>query len=135
MTERLQEAAVIVPHRTRLGAPGDVIRKGLLAEACRLFGGYTELTGTGGWINPQGYAIREPISYVIVAAPADTGDVLVQAWAARVAHDLDQDEVFIRYGDGSVEILKRIDWTPLYHATFGGSIISGKVTTSAAIGL
>ena len=79
------------------------VRDYLVAE----FGGYTETKGFGGWMGKDGVC-QEPVRIFDVAyktgLDAVTGNVQLRIIADHVKINLQQEAVYVRFNDGSVNL-------------------------------
>lgn len=72
------------------------------------FGGYTVTQGVGGWVDPRGALVEEPVAIYDIAV-ADHKDVTqddidIVNFAMGAARELKQEAVYVRLFGGEVEI-------------------------------
>ena len=100
----LHEARLIVPTGADIALSQIDMVRNLLAET---FGGYTEINAAGGWVNPEGKCIQEPVKLFDIAVRKDCkkSNQLLHSIALRVKLSLDQECVYLRKPDGTVEYI------------------------------
>jgi hypothetical protein len=99
------EAKLIIPNTAK--SPGDAARA--LQVTCRdcaaAFGGYTVTQGDGGWMDPAGVLITEPVSILTVACENTIAAMdILDTIADNVGHWARQDCIYIVYPNGRVYI-------------------------------
>lgn len=69
-----------------------------------VFGGYTEVRGRGGWINPNGALVREQSATIIVITKGSDNDAVIKIGqiASYIRHRLNQHTVLVTSVEASV---------------------------------
>lgn len=93
---------IIIVQADNNGVAVDVaVKNGWLAEIARKFGGYTEISGYGGWLDADGTLYQEANWIISTDVPvSDIGalkDYLLRL-AERVKIVLDQKSVYVKIG-------------------------------------
>ena len=86
-----------------------------LERIAHITGSFTSFNGHGGWINPKGNLITEPVLVVETSIGKDNSNAINQLRqvAVKVCSDLDQECVFISFDGEAHYILKDgSDMTP-----------------------
>lgn len=97
----LKEAQIIVPADPRYALQVG----GLIAALVREFGGVTETSGFGYWLNSAGVSVNEPVRIFTVACEPHASETWFRWQAERFGRDCDQEAVYVRFPDGTVEII------------------------------
>jgi hypothetical protein len=112
----MKEARIIIPMFNLF--QGAIIARHLIAA----FGGLTETVGYGAWVDPKGETIHEQIKVFDIAYAGDNeGDNKLFDIANAYRIDAEQTEVYLRYGNGEVQMVRdgskmengEFDWTGL----------------------
>ncbi len=108
---RKHNLQIFVPVNLPCGLPAaPVALESAIIALCELGGGVTVTEAQGIWSDPRtGHIVREPVRIVETDAPG-AGSILLEelrTLARCIAHDLDQDAVYIRIRESdSYEITK-----------------------------
>ena len=72
-------------------------------ELLQAFGGYTEFRGCGAWKDGHGEIISEPV--IVFDVAYRTGRKNLIKIAEHVKETLQQEAIYVRFNDGSVELI------------------------------
>lgn len=98
----MKEARIILPIPFQNATAGINVQNALM-EA---FGGFTVYTGSGQWKAESGQPISEYVTIVDVAyEPSDENDAKLYDIAWKFREDAKQVEVYLRYGNGHVQMV------------------------------
>lgn len=104
--ETLRESRILLPIAGNDGEPIDNAHAGLVADLSSAFGGVSRSIIDGTWIGPDGKVYAESC-YAYDCATIDNRDARakVRAYALARAREAHQLAVYVRHGNGSVDII------------------------------
>lgn len=112
----MKEARIVLPDHPWTSFAAHFVRKRLI----RHFGGYTETHGHGAWRDGEGQTLRETVRVWDVAIDeTDVGKGMLLEIAQRAGHLAEQECVYVRFGDGTVQLVP--SFTPEEYAALGQS--------------
>ena len=100
-----REACIIVPHT--MGDENMKERARLTELLVRAFGGITISDSYGIWQDPDGAFIREPVQQFVFACSEDISNNTITSIAAEACIRFKQDAIYVRYPDGTVDIIAK----------------------------
>lgn len=77
----------------------------LETDLAGLFGGFTRLSGHGGWVSPDCNLVSEPVFIYQVDSDDPFAPTLLDGFARRVKSDLEQECVYLTSADISVTLI------------------------------
>lgn len=103
-----REAMLICPKMDNAGNSLEAVRKHLVKELCKAFGGATVSEAQGAWVDPNsGELYDEPVWQIVSAVDVD--DLIAEMKLRSLAHWLcdaaQQLAVYLRQASGEVEIV------------------------------
>jgi hypothetical protein len=104
----LREARIVMPHFQSVKSHEAHLR--LRNMLCEAFGGFTAFDGQGGWRDPSGKVVHDNVTIYDVAMDGSrtngsSYDTLIGI-AVDAGRALDQQEVYVRYCNGNVDLIK-----------------------------
>jgi hypothetical protein len=101
----MREAVIILPVSYNDGKPMAAVHAWLRNKLCHVFGGFTAHEAVGGWKDPNGRVVIEPVIRYVVGVEYDfDNDTLV-----NIARDCrrmgNQDAVYVRSACGEVVLV------------------------------
>lgn len=102
----MREARIIVPTENAVHmAALDKLKKAIVL----VFGGLTVTSGVGYWTSPKGVTEREMVSILEISyEPSKINDAKLFDIAWQFREDAHQVEVYLRYGNGHVQMVQEL---------------------------
>ena len=102
----LREARLVVPGFNNSGIHDPAIIAEVRRRLVMFFDSYTETTAVGAYVMPSGETKAETVHLFDIAAGYDSLHTL-RSIAKFVAHEMDQEAVYLRHTSGVVEFVRR----------------------------
>lgn len=121
----MKEARMILPWDD-LGDRGAAVYH-TTNKLCATFGGVTETRGNGLWRDSEGKPIAEQVAILDIAyEPTDENDAKLYDIAWQYGEEAKQTSVYLRYGNGFVQLVSKLSCMDNGHGhfdlSFGGVI-------------